>query len=362
MSNQETSSVTSVRIPIAIIACVFSVLAFLLSVFVWYQVAVVSKLEKRGESSVVSDHSEQLKNLKYRLDSVDKDVEKQKSGLFALDKQFEQRLLTETTQRTDDLSQFKEEFEQLSAGLEKVYEDLGRSVDIWALEEVEQLMVLANQQISLTGNINLASRALALADARLAEIGDPALLLVRKQITLERGKLERLGERDFVGIILNVIAIQDRIESLPLVDDSLLQSWPKSQSVLDKSPGSENSLETFSKEFLNDLKSLVSIKKVDDTQLPKLEPLQRFLIQENLRLKLDLAQQAFYREEYGVFTKNIEFSKLWLERYFDVSSNVVEEVSSELEELTDLKFMTSLPDLSRSLELLRGKINERVAK
>ena len=362
MSNQETSSVASVRIPIAIIACVCSVLALLLSVFVWYQVAVVSKLEKGSESSVVSGHSEQLRKLESGLDLVNTNLEKQRSGLVELDNQFEQQLLDERTLRSDDLSQFREEFDTLSTGLEKVYQDLGRSVDIWALEEIEQLLVLASQQISLTGNVNLASRALTLADTRLAEIGDPALLLVRKQITLERGKLENLGERNLAGIVLKIIAIQDRIESLPLVDDSLLESWPKSQSILDKTPISENSLETFSKEFLNDLKSLVSIRKVDDTQLPKLEPLQRFLIQENLRLKLDLAQQALYREDFGIFTKNIEISKLWVKRYFDTSTDLVEKVSGELEALAELKLTTTLPDISRSLELLRGKINERIAK
>ena len=53
------------------------------------------------------------------------------------------------------------------AALEALYRDLAPSRDEIALTEVEQVLLLASQQLALAGNVQSALAALQLADAKL---------------------------------------------------------------------------------------------------------------------------------------------------------------------------------------------------
>ncbi|MBL8423171.1 MAG: uroporphyrinogen-III C-methyltransferase [Candidatus Accumulibacter phosphatis] len=62
------------------------------------------------------------------------------------------------------------------AMIEQLYQDLARRRDDWALVEVEQSVILAAQQLQLTGNVRAAVHALQSADARLAASNRPQFI------------------------------------------------------------------------------------------------------------------------------------------------------------------------------------------
>ena len=362
MSSQQPTDSTSIKLPKAAITFGIGVVALLVSVYTWYQVAVVLKLETGSQFSQVSEISESVQDLSLRIESLALDIEKQASD-YSIVKQETEKLLTDNENKfTLELQQFRSEFDTLAQSIEKIHQDLGRSVDTWALEEVEQLLLLAHQQLSLTGNIKLANRALSLADARLAEIGDPSLLSVRTHISKERSELAGLTQRDFSGTTIRIIAIQDQIEHFVLLDDTGSPGWPASGSLVNTKPEDISTIDEFGQAFLDDIKALIKFRKIDETQQPKLEPMQRVLVVESLRLKLDLAQQALYREDFQVFQRQLGHAKAWLERYFDPQHELVRQAQLELEQLLSLQFEIEFPDLSGSLQLLRENINERSAK
>ena len=56
------------------------------------------------------------------------------------------------------------------AALDALYRELAPSRDEWALTEVEQVLLLASQQLQLAGNVSAALAALQLADAKLQRL------------------------------------------------------------------------------------------------------------------------------------------------------------------------------------------------
>jgi uroporphyrin-3 C-methyltransferase len=81
--------------------------------------------------------------------------------------------------------------------IESLYEELSQSRDEWTLAEVEQILLVASQQLQLAGNVKAALIALEAADARLARSDRPQLTQVRRVIAED---IERLKSSPFVDV------------------------------------------------------------------------------------------------------------------------------------------------------------------
>src|SRR6267378_5381222 len=86
--------------------------------------------------------------------------------------------------------------------LESLYRDLSGSRDEWALAEVEQALLIANQQLQLAGNVKAALVALQTADARLARMDRPRLTALRRVISQDIERLRGAPYVDVVGMAL----------------------------------------------------------------------------------------------------------------------------------------------------------------
>ncbi|TMG99879.1 MAG: hypothetical protein E6H71_01690 [Betaproteobacteria bacterium] len=81
------------------------------------------------------------------------------------------------------------ESQSQQAALETLYRELAPSRDELALTEVEQVLVLASQQLALAGNVQAALAALQLADGKLARMDRPQLARIGKDRASSCGKL-----------------------------------------------------------------------------------------------------------------------------------------------------------------------------
>src|SRR5439155_20426221 len=68
------------------------------------------------------------------------------------------------------------------AALDALYRELAPSRDEWALTEVEQVLLLASQQLQLAGNVSAALAALQLADAKLQRLIRPQFVPLRRAL------------------------------------------------------------------------------------------------------------------------------------------------------------------------------------
>src|SRR3989441_3342040 len=116
------------------------------------------------------------------------------------------------------------EFQSQQIGLETLYQELSRSRDEWVLAEIEQILMIASQQLQLTGNVQVALAALQTADARLARSGRPQFLPLRKVFARDIERLKTAPSLDVPGIAAKLDQLIAGVDSLPLVQEARPQA------------------------------------------------------------------------------------------------------------------------------------------
>ena len=101
--------------------------------------------------------------------------------------------------------------------LEEMYRDLSRNADDRLLSEVEQMLVLASQQLQLAGNVRGALAALQAADQRLARAEKLAAAPLRRALAQDMDRLKALPQVDTVGIAVKLDNLIGQCRPLPLL-------------------------------------------------------------------------------------------------------------------------------------------------
>jgi uroporphyrin-3 C-methyltransferase len=254
------------------------------------------------------------------------------------------------------------ESQSQQAALEALYRELAPSREELALTEVEQVLVLASQQLALAGNVQSALAALQLADAKLARMERPQLGPLRRSLARDMDELKSVPYVDVGGISAKLDQALSAIDLLPLAKDERV-----SPSVPDAKPANDAAWLKFLREVWADAKSLVRIEVSDRPPAPLITPSQTYFLRENLRLRLLAARLALLSRDEKSFRTDLAAANGWLTQYFDTRSKPVQALSSTFTNLAATPMPATIPDLSRSLELTRalkaarGETPERAA-
>ncbi len=357
-------------LPIA--ALVLSLLAIGLSAYLWYSVEVQQKLEQTRSTADINVNIKGLgqqvaglEKLQNRLESRQGEIESRQGGIEKTIRQIVQENIDplKVSQATLQKSQAKlgSSMESLSTAVEKVYTDLDRSLDSWALEEIEQLLRIANHSLSLSQDVNTARAGLELADRRLHQLGNPKFTEVRRLIADELVQLQGIGQPDVAGLALRLSSITSSVDKLPLaVKPQRGFAGEAASSNTVKPASTSDKLYQAGQELLADLKDLVRVQNVSEPAKPLLSPDQRFYLFENLRLLLTGAQIALLKADTGTFRNNLSQAESWLRNYFDTEDGGVAKIMTDLEEIGQVDLKPELPDISTSLNALQ-KIKQRAS-
>lgn len=233
--------------------------------------------------------------------------------------------------------------------LEALYQELTRNRDEVTLEEVEQLLLIANQQLQLANNVKAALIALQEADVRLQRIDRPQLTPIRKILSLDMDLLKTAPYVDTVGISLRLDNLAREIDKLPLA----MELRPEEKKPSPGRSDTESVWLRFVREIWNDIKQLVRVQNMDKPDIALLPPSQAYFLRENLRLRLLSARHALLARNPASFKADIEASLDWTNRYFDTSSEAVSSMLETLRELRDSDVGVELPLISASLDAIR---------
>ena len=264
----------------------------------------------------------------------------------------------------------------LSDAVAALRAEFGRSVDRWSLEEVERLMVIANQRLQLAADTELAGNALKLADSRLRKLvdADPALGPVRKMLADEIASLDNVATVDVAGTLNALSALSRSVDDLPLAGDvagNVKGTVADSAAAADEEeaaaesssadPADDSSLWAAGKNFLADLGALVQVERDDKSLAPILSVELRLMVFEKTKLILESCQLAFLRkqgreqgrERGDVYASRMEAAKNWVTANFDTESAAVDAWLERWAVLAAVSPETELPDISASLRALR---------
>lgn len=235
------------------------------------------------------------------------------------------------------------------ASLEALYRELAPSRDEVALNEVEQVLLLAGQQLAIANNVQAALAALQLAEAKLARFDRPQLVPLRRALARDIDRLKAVPFVDVAGMSLKLDQAIGTIGTLPLARDERLPASPAAAA-----PADEASWARFFREAWGEIKSLVRIEVADRPAAPLVPPTQEYYLRENLRLRLLSARIALLSHDDAGFKADVTAANAWIKQYFDMRSKGVQSLVATLTQLAATPMPADLPDVTASLTALRA--------
>ena len=221
----------------------------------------------------------------------------------------------------------------------------------WLLAEAEYLIKLASHRLLLEQDVKTAIVAMEGANARLAEVGDPSLLKVRKQISKDTQRLKSVPTIDVAGISLTLSSLIQSVNKLPLQvpdPDSIRQR------IKERTPDKPqvDGWKGFLAALWRDLRNLVVIRNHESPIQPMLTSDQQFFLVQNLQLRLEQARLALLQGETGVYQERLKEMEQWIPLYFDAGHELTKSTIDTLAQLRKQDITPELPELTRSYEKL----------
>lgn len=264
--------------------------------------------------------------------------------------------------RDDDIARLSNELDERNrlleslrgrlAGVEASLASLqGVSADAresWLLAEAEHYMQIANAQLQLANNPELAKLALNFADERVAELADPRLTLVRRALADELRALEVMQITDVAGVTLTLASVANSVDTLPLRQQEMTRE--RATPELDPElTGVERAIASVKRA----LGGIVSVRRTDQDLEPLIAPQASYFLRANLKLQLHAARLALLRGEKSVFRQSLDIADEWLAEYYDTDSVAVQRTRETIADARNAVVSVATPDISQSLRLLR---------
>lgn len=336
----------------------------------------------RGEIDTVRDQRDgdwaEIESLAERLDETAEAAEQARAERTQLEERLEERLDTLVderigafTERVDELvddrvDTFRSELEalderiaglderqaQLLNTLDEVAERADAQSDNWVQAEAAYLAQVAVHRIRHHRDRDSALAALQSADRLLSEIGG-------------EGIPGRSSVRDAVDALLawspvDRTVLADRLDSIQRgIDEWTIRDRREEPGPIDLSDGAEpdelggwqGALARGWERLRDGLGELIQVHRDDDVR-PYLPPEQRYFLRENVRLQLETAQGALFRENARQWNRSLTQAIEWIEGHFETDDEDVAGALETLRELRDTDIEDAPPEIAEHLESL----------
>jgi uncharacterized protein HemX len=261
-----------------------------------------------------------------------------------------QAALREAQGRITDLEGRVADTQEQRVALEEMYRDLARSADDRVLSEVEQMLVLASQQLQLAGNVRGALAALQAADQRLARAEKLAATPLRRAIAGDMDRLKAVPQVDTVGIAVKIDGLINQTDTLPL---TVSETAPAPRPASRWRAPDEHGVTRAARDFWEEMKGLVRIRDVEPADMALLTPAQSYFLRENLKLRLLSARVALLARDEPSFREDMRATQAWVTRYFDPRAKPTQAAQVVIKQLAETPVAITLPDINASLAAVR---------
>lgn len=260
-------------------------------------------------------------------------------------------------QNADDVAKLQSHNEDVEQTLAHLSADLKGGRTRAQLVAVEQLLLMANDRAQLAHDARGATAALQQAEERLSALAEPRLFEVRKAVADERAALLAVPLADRGAAALNLSGLIARADTLPLRERPAVATPAAAQ--LPEAPQSfSQGWGAHAWSSLRELFRAVFIVHRTDKPVDRLlPPEQEALVKQLLALKLESARAALLLGDTASFRSALDSAVQWLGDYYRAEDPTVSAARAELERLRGLELDPPLPDLSRSVGLLRAYLD-----
>jgi uroporphyrin-3 C-methyltransferase len=233
--------------------------------------------------------------------------------------------------------------------LEGLYLELSRSRDERILAEVEQILMIGSQQLTLAGNVKAALIALDSADSRLQRSDSAQFTAIRRAIRRDIERLKSLPYVDVEGMSLKLDTLAQEVPSFTLA----MEARPaEPQPTAGAAP--QGWFARLTGEAWHELHDVIRIERIDRQEMPLISPSQAFFLREALRLRLVSARVALLAHEEASFKADARQCMQWLQQYFNEKDRKVSQALATLRQISTAEINIDVPDISASLEAVRN--------
>jgi uncharacterized protein HemX len=262
-----------------------------------------------------------------------------------------QTALKDAQARIAELEARVADTQEQRVALEEMYRELSRSADDRVLSEVEQMLVLASQQLQLAGNVRGALAALQAADQRLARADKLAATPLRRAITQDMDRLKAVPQVDTVGVTVKLDGLIAQSETLPLLIAETLPAArlaSRARYADDAGP-----VTRAARDFWEEMKGLVRIRELEGQEAALLAPAQSYFLRENLKLRLLSARVALLARDEASFRDDLKASQAWIAKYYDARAKPTAAALATLKQIAETPVVIGVPDINTSLAAVR---------
>lgn len=236
--------------------------------------------------------------------------------------------------------------------LERRAADSARAVRLWRLAEVEYLVQAADERLTLAADPRAAERALALAAERLAAAAGRTETALRAAVIDARERVAAVTVPDVQALVLEVAAVRAAAQRLPIPG---LEPPPVAASSEAAPAAQRGDWRGALRALWQDLKGLVAVERLDDSQALMLGARGRRLLSLALGAELEAARLAALQRAPGAWRAALTAARELLERYYVLDDPEVQRLRARLEELAARPLEPGpLPDLGPLLAQVRA--------
>ena len=252
----------------------------------------------------------------------------------------------------EQIKKIHSEQENLRTNLTNIVRNNQHLRNDWLMAEAEYLVQVANHRLLLEKDVATAAVALKAADARLAEVADPALLRVRKILAKDLLALNNVPTIDLAGLSVSLSAMSNNIPNLPLRTPDP-KTHKLNQTEQTQASSEVKSIQELPAAIWKDIKSLIIIRNHEKPLQPLLAPNQHFFLIQNLGLLLEQARLALLNGHNEIYQERLKTTEKWITQYFDTEHNVTRNMLASIEELQKFDIDPTLPDISSTFSAIK---------
>ncbi|KAF1010069.1 MAG: fused uroporphyrinogen-III synthase HemD/membrane protein HemX [Burkholderia sp.] len=246
--------------------------------------------------------------------------------------------------------------------LQQQYQDFSRNRAAWLLDQVEQTLSTASQQLQMTGNVPLALDTLQNVDQQLATAQVAQAIAVRKAIAQDIDKLKGAPSVDLTGLAIKLDDAIDRIDALPLSGEAPIKQARPRVAPQGDSPSGVAAIgqprwkvwwHEVSAGIGTQLVNLVQVRRIDNTDAMLTSPEQGYFVRENIKLRLLTARLSLLARNDLAMKLDLHAAQATLAHYCDTSSKDTRTVEDLLKQVDAAAPSVALPNLSSSLNAIQ---------
>jgi uroporphyrin-3 C-methyltransferase len=219
----------------------------------------------------------------------------------------------------------------------------------WVRAEALYLLELAERRLRLEHDVPTAIAAMESAEARLANVSDPALAEVREQLAREIAALRAVNVPDVPDIIARIAALEAQSREFRVLGVPVSKARRVGQPKAEDFGPLDRAMNRFGQAWHD----LFSYRRVEPAMSRLVTREEEALRRQHLDLLLFAGRVAAMQQDRTAYAQSVQAAGDWLERYFDSRDETVAAARAELAALGAIDVDPARPEVGTAARTLQ---------